>query len=1103
MVDLFQARVRQTPDVAAVVFDGVELTYAQLDARATRWAHGLRGLGVGPESVVGLCLPRGADLVAAMVAVWQAGGAYLPIDPQLPADRVAVMLADAGVRLVVADQAGAELAGEVPLVGTSTLDSAAAGAELVRPDLSGLAYVIYTSGSTGVPKGVGISHGSLANLISVFGPLLGVEAGTGVLQFASFSFDASVLDVAVALGCGGSLWIATEEQRSQPQRLAELSGVSVASVVPSLLAVLEPDTLAHVRAMVVGAETVSETIARTWAPGRRLVHGYGPTESTVIAGAGVIDPDRPGPVPFGPVTNTRLYVLDERLNPVPVGVAGELYIAGAGLARGYVGRAGLTGERFVACPFAPAERMYRTGDVVRWTADGQLVFAGRADEQVKIRGFRIEPGDVETALLDHPDVAQAAVIAREDVPGDKRLVAYVVLDGEPDLREFLAGRLPEYMVPAAFVTLPALPLTANGKLDRRALPAPEYPTGSGRGPATVREEILCGAFAQVLGRDSVGVDDDFFALGGHSLLAVRLLSRIRTVLGVEVPLRLLFEAPTVAGLAARLSETDGTHAREPLRPRPRPDRIPLSFAQRRLWFLSELEGPSPTYNIPVPVRLSGDIDATALNQALRDTLGRHESLRTVFPSADGEPYQQVLDLDSLTWDLEVCQVEPEELGAAVAQASRYAFDLSAEVPIRAWLFEAGPDARVLLLLVHHIAGDGWSTAPLGRDVSTAYAARLRGQAPQWEPLPVQYADFTLWQRDLLGDESDPDSRLSNQIEYWRRTLDGAPEELALPTDRPRPARASHVGHWAPLQIPVEVHQRLADLARVEGVTPFMVVQAALAVTLSRLGAGTDIPIGSPIAGRTDEALDNLVGFFLNTLVIRTDLAGDPRFREVLGRVRDASLGAFAHQDVPFERLVEELAPARSLARHPLVQTVLTMQNTGRATLDLDGAKAGSGTGTAAGSGLAQAKFDLYLPIEEMFDAQGRPAGIRGGVTVAADLFDAATAEKIATWFGRVLAAVTATPDIRLHDVQVLDADDRALVVEQWNDTAADGLDEPVIGLFERQVAVAPDALALVADDEHLTFAQVDAQANRLAGYLRDQECARSRWSDCACRKACR
>ncbi|MFC7479106.1 amino acid adenylation domain-containing protein [Luedemannella flava] len=904
VVELFERQAREHPDVAAVVFDGVELTYAELDAWAGEWARGLRDLGVGPDSVVGLCLPRGVDLVTAMVAVWKAGGAYVPIDPQLPADRVAVMLADAGVRLVVADRT---VTADVAVVDPADLSTGQHPLPSVAPDPAGLAYVIYTSGSTGIPKGVGVPHRALANLVSQFGPLLGVDPGTGVLQFASFSFDASVLDIAVALGCGGSLWIATEEQRAQPQRLAELSGVSVASVVPSLLGVLEPSTLAQVRAMVVGAETVSEAVARTWGQGRRLVHAYGPTEATVIAATGIVDPDRAGTVPFdGPIANTGLYVLDGRLNPVPPGVPGEIYIAGAGLARGYVGRAGLTGERFVACPFAPGERMYRTGDLAKWTADGRLVFAGRADEQVKVRGFRIEPGEVATALLAHPQVAQAEVVAREDVPGDRRLVAYVVAEGEPDLREFLTDRLPEYMVPAAFVALPALPLTRNGKVDRRALPAPEYATGSGRGPVTVREEILCGAFAQVLGRESVGVDDDFFALGGHSLLAVRLLSRIRTVLNVEVPLRVLFEAPTVARLATRLASADG--ARRPLRAGPRPARIPLSSAQRRLWFLHRLDGPSPTYNIPVVVRPAQTLEADALAAALHDVITRHESLRTVFRAVDGEPYQHILDPQQAHVPLDVRTLDAHGLRTAIAEASRYTFDLDSELPIRAWLFEADGE-QALVLVVHHIAGDGWSMEPLSRDLATAYEARSRGGAPQWQPLPVQYADYTLWQRDLLGDESDPTSLQSTQVAYWRDALAGVPDGLDLPYDRSRPAAAGHRGFGVPVDLSADLHRRLSALARAEGTTLFMVLQTGLAVLLSRLGAGTDIPLGAAVAGRGDEAVYDLVGFFVNTLVIRADLTGDPTLTDALGRIRTVGLNAFENSDVPFERLVEELAPS--------------------------------------------------------------------------------------------------------------------------------------------------------------------------------------------------
>ncbi|WP_435862432.1 amino acid adenylation domain-containing protein [Streptomyces phaeochromogenes] len=1108
ILELFRRQVDACPDARAVVADGVELTYAALDLRANRLAHHLRSLGVRQESLVAVVMERGVDVLVALLAVWKAGAAYVPVDPANPAGRVGQIAADAGVVCVLTDSGvhglvSAAVAGApVPVVvlddpeTRARLDALPSDAPDVSVDPAGLAYVIYTSGSTGTPKGVAVAHGSVPNLVSVFRPLLGVEPGAGVLQFASFGFDASVLDVAVSLASGATLWIASEQQRSEPRRLRELPEVTIASVVPSLLGVLEPEDLAHVGPMVVGAEAISESVARTWAAGRRLVHAYGPTEATVIVALGEVDPDGSGPVTFGgPIANTRLYVLDEELRPAPVGVAGELYVAGAGLARGYLGRPGLTGERFVACPYGSGgERMYRTGDRARWTPEGQLVFAGRADEQVKVRGFRIEPGEIEAVLHTYPGVHQAAVVAREDAPGEKRLVAYVVpADADAEdidtgaLRTLVAGRLPEYMVPAAIVVLDELPLTLNGKLDRRALPAPEYTTGTARGPATVQEELLCGAFAKVLGVESVGVDDDFFELGGHSLMGVRLAAQIRSVLGVELPLWMLFEFPTVAALAAQLNEAGGGEAREPLRARQRPERIPLSFAQQRLWFLGQLEGPSPTYNVPLVLPLRGEVDAAALNEALLDVIARHESLRTVFPSVAGRPYQRILDIRETDWALQVSQVGSAGLADAVAQARRYAFDLSVDVPLRAWLYQVGPDEQVLVVVMHHIASDGWSSAPLNRDLSAAYAARLRGAAPVWEPLPVQYADYTLWQRELLGEESDPDSLQSQQIAYWRQTLAGAPEELALPTDRPRPATSGHLGHHVPLLIPAEVHQRLVELTRAEGVTMFMAVQAALSVTLSRLGAGTDIPIGSAVAGRTDEALDDLVGFFVNTLVIRTDLSGDPRFRQVLGRVREAGLGALAHQDVPFERLVEELAPARSLARHPLVQTVLTMQNTERAGLELPGVRSGGsgsgGTGESGSPALIPAKFDLYMPIAEMYDHEGRPAGLRGAVTASADLFDASTAAGIADRFAQVLAAVTADPELRLHEVPVLRPEERELLLDRWNDTATDTVDASVVSRFEQQAAVSPDAVAVVAGGAQLTYAGLDSRANRLARYL--------------------
>ena len=1080
---LFEAQVRATPEAVAVVSENVTLSYAQLNAVANRLAHRLIARGVGPEQIVALALPRSLELVVAILAVLKAGAAYLPVDPDYPAERIGFMLGDARPVLVLDDPDTVASPG----IGTDADPTDADRITALTPQHP--AYVIYTSGSTGTPKGVVVSHAGIASLAAAQIERFEVEAGSRVLQFASPSFDACVSELCMALLSGAALVLAPTQQLLPGAPLVALvdrQRVTHLTVPPSALAVLpSEDGLGSVVTLVTAGEACPPGLVAAWSAGRRVVNAYGPTEMTVCATmsqplSAVNDPV----VPIGrPIANTRVYVLDAGLQPLPPGVAGELYVAGAGLARGYLHRASLTAQRFVADPYGPpGSRMYRTGDLARWRADGQLEFVGRADDQVKVRGFRIEPGEVEAVLAAYPDITQAAVAAREDRAEDKWLVAYVVTATanafRPDvLRDYLRGRLPEYLVPAAFVVLDSLPLTPNGKLDRHALPAPERePAGTGRAPRTPQEQLLAELFAEALGLPRVGVDDDFFDLGGHSLLATRLIARIRATLGVELELRVLFETPTVAGLAARLHDVG--QARLALTRYQRPEVVPLSFAQRRLWFLHQLEGPSATYHMPLALRLRGALDRTALHAALGDLVARHESLRTVFPQVDGVVSQRILDADAVRPPLAVTEIREAELPEALQAAARRGFDLATEPLVRAELFALGPDEHVLLIVVHHIAGDGWSLGPLSTDLATAYVARCQSAAPGWAPLPVQYADYTLWQHQLLGDQADPDSLFAAQIAYWTWALAGLPEQLDLPSDRPRPPTASYRGNRVSVRLDATLHHGLVDLARRHGASLFMVLQAGLAALLSRLGAGDDIPIGAPVAGRTDQALDDLVGFFVNTLVLRADASGDPTFARLLARVRETALAAYAHQDVPFEYLVEVLNPTRSLAHHPLFQVMLTVQNTPQRDLELPGLHT---TGVRVDTGTA--KFDLSFSLSERRGPDGAPQGIEGVVEYASDLFDSGTVETIAARWVRLLEAVVADPDQRVSRIDVLFAGERHRLLVERNNTARPVVQDCLPALFEAQVEATPEAVALVFAGTALTFAELNAWANRLAHAL--------------------
>ncbi|MCY8081864.1 non-ribosomal peptide synthetase DhbF [Bacillus inaquosorum] len=1095
--DMYEKQAVLTPERIALICDDVQVNYQELNEEANRLAHLLIEKGLGPEQFVALALPRSPEMVASMLAVLKTGAAYLPLDPEFPADRISYMLEDANPSCIITTE---EIAARLPddlSVPQLVLDQAVTQEVVKRysPDnpnvsvsLAHPAYIIYTSGSTGRPKGVVVTLKSLSNFLLSMQEAFSLGEEDRLLAVTTVAFDISALELYLPLISGAQIVIAQKETIREPQALAQMIeyfDINIMQATPTLwhaLVTNEPEKLRGLRVLVGGEALPSGLLQALHELHCPVTNLYGPTETTIWSAAAFLEEGLKGVPPIGkPIWNTQVYVLDNGLQPVPPGVVGELYIAGTGLARGYFRRPDLTAERFVADPYGPpGARMYRTGDQARWRADGSLDYIGRADHQIKIRGFRIELGEIDAVLAKHPDIEQAAVVVREDQPGDKRLVAYVVAASAIDtaeLRRYVGASLPDYMVPAAFVEMDELPLTPNGKLDRKALPAPDLSTSvSDRGPRTPQEEILCDLFAEVLGLARVGIDDSFFELGGHSLLAARLMSRIREVMGAELGIAKLFDEPTVAGLAAHLDQAQS--ARPALQRAERTERIPLSFAQRRLWFLHCLEGPSPTYNIPVAVRLSGELDQGVLQAALYDLVCRHESLRTIFPESQGTSYQHILDADQARPDLHVTEITEKELSERFAETVRYSFDLAAEPAFRAELFVIGPDEYVLLLLVHHIVGDGWSLTPLTRDLGAAYEARCHGKAPEWAPLAVQYADYAIWQQELLGSGDDPNSLIAGQLAFWKETLKNLPDQLELPTDYSRPAEPSHEGDAIHFRIEPELHKRLQQLARANRVSLFMVLQSGLAALLTRLGAGTDIPIGSPIAGRNDDALGDLVGLFINTLVLRTDTSGDPSFRELLDRVREVNLAAYENQDLPFERLVEVLNPARSRATHPLFQIMLAFQNTPDAELHLPDMES-----SLRIHSVGSAKFDLTLEISENRLADGTPNGLEGLLEYSTDLFKRETAQALADRLMRLLEAAESDPDQQIGNLDILAPEERSNMATDWQNVSEKIPHASLPEQFEKQAALSPDAIAVVYEDQSLSYAELNERANRLARML--------------------
>jgi amino acid adenylation domain-containing protein len=1100
--ELVAAQARARPDTVAVSQEESRITYAELERRATELADRLRSLGIRPELPVGICVERSPDLVLGALAVWKAGGAYVPLDPAYPSEHLGVVIEDTAMPVLLTQRHLLErLPGtrchivllEDPEQGASRGGAAVPAPQAPSGSLLERAYVVYTSGSTGRPKGVEVSHGALLNLVAWHLETFRIQPGDRVSQMAGLAFDATVWELWPALAAGATVHLGgREEARREPRELRDWlvdRQVRIAFLpTPLAEAVLPLEWPPHIalETLLTGGDRL--TIRPPAGLPFRLVNNYGPTENAVVATSGPVDADGGGRRPSigRPVSRVEVLLLDPGLQPVPTGVAGELCLGGASLARGYLGQPELTAERFIPHPWSgrPGERLYRTGDLARRRADGELEFLGRIDQQVKVRGFRIEPGEIESALAAHPGVREACVVLREDLgPGLLACVAPATEGlGADALRRFLAERLPGHMVPSRVLLLDALPLTPNGKVDRsalRRLPLPGRPEGAGQAaPRMPAEELLAALVAEVLGRERVESGDDFFELGGHSLLVAQLAARVQQAFGVDLPLRDVFLFPAVAALARRievLRDTGSERAVPPLappRPRPRDGALPLSFSQESLWLLSRLDPKSPLYNIPMAVRLTGPLAVPALRSALDRVVARHEALRTVFVAGSAGPLLRIaaeVRAEIPVTDLSGLPAAARQRAASAladAEADR-PFDLQAGPLVRACLLRLDSQEHVFLLTLHHIVSDGWSLALLLREMESLYRAALEGGQPSLPPLPVQYADFALWQRSWLAGPV-----VDGELAWWRDYLAGAPPRLELPTDHPRPPRQSHRGVRRSLRFSAALARQLAALGRREGATLFMVALAALQTLLSRISGQDEILVGTPAAYRTRTELENLIGLFVNTLVLRGDLSANPPFRELLVRARESSLAVFAHQDVPFEKLVEELAPERSLAHSPLFQVMLVLQNVPAAGLNLPGLST-----ERLDPATRPAKFDLTLFLTE------EPDGLLAELGIALDLFDPTTGARLLGQLERLLAAACEDPARPVRDLPLLGASEEQQLLVEWNDTARPVAAVTLQELFDRQVARSPEALAVQAGGETLTFGQLGARADRLAWAL--------------------
>jgi amino acid adenylation domain-containing protein/non-ribosomal peptide synthase protein (TIGR01720 family) len=1106
----FEEVARRDPDRPAVVYEQQVLSYGELNARSNQLAHRLRSLGVGPDARVGLCVERSPDMILGILGIIKAGGAYVPLDHSLPSSRLTLLIEESRASVVVCQQHLTELFSESDATCVVLNDDPSSGiSRESRENCSSgvtpanLVYTLFTSGSTGTPKGVLIEHRQLVNYVDGVRHRLQLPQDASFATVSSFAADLGNTAIFPALLSGGCLHIVSQERVMDPAAMAEYGErhrIDCLKIVPSHLAALlsapHPERVLSRQRLVLGGEASTwELVNRveTLSSDCQILNHYGPTETTVGVltyghERGRLRADESDTLPLGrPLGNSQIFLLDSRGRPVPIGVSGELHIAGAGLGRGYVNRPDQTAAGFVPNPFSsePGARMYRTGDVARYLTDGNVEFLGRADHQVKIRGFRVELGEIESVLSRHGSIESAIVLAREDVPGDKRLVGYVVRQRDArvtadEVRDYVRARLPEYMVPSAIAFLDRLPLNRNGKVDRGALPAivlaPEARDSAGVPPRTASEEKLIAIWSEVLGNRSLGIHDDFFESGGHSLLAMRLIVGVREAFQVDLPLPALFDTPTIAGLAETIEAligAGGSDSAPVIEPVPRNQRLPLSFAQQRLWFLDQLEPHSTAYNRSFAVHLTGPLNLESLQQSLRETSRRHEILRTTYPTVDGEAHQIVTPTAGLPLRLiDLGALPVHERGDTarrfVTAEARRPFDLASGPLVRACVIRLDDAQHVLVLSQHHINTDAWSNAVVAHEVSTGYEAFSNGVPSPLTELPIQYADFAAWQREWLAGET-----LEDQLSFWKEELKGAPPALELPTDRPRPAVQTFRGATRTIGLPKHLVDALKDLSHQEGATLFMTLLAAFQTLLHRYTGQPDILVGSPIAGRMRPEVQGLIGFFVNTLVLRADMRGTPRFSDLLKQVRNRSLAAYANQDLPFERLVDELGLERDLSRTPLFQVMFVLQTDALESLRLPEIRV-----SQLETPIENAKFNLTLYMAET------EQGLNGSLEYDTDLFEASTIDRMLEHFAILLEGIVADPQCPVSALPLLSERERRQLLVEWNDTrAAYPQSETLHGLIELQVERSPDSIAVVFEDQVWTYSALDRWANQLARRL--------------------